>query len=87
MYDRVKQLIAQEKSEKNQKDSESAIPRMTLTVDQMADELHISRTTAYSLVKQQDFPALTIGHRVLVNRAGLQRWLDCKSEIHISTYK
>ena len=52
---------------------------MTLTVDQMADELNISRPTAYNLVKEAGFPALNIGHRVLVNRAGLQRWLDMKS--------
>ena len=56
------------------------IPLMTLTVDEVAKELHISRPTAYELVKQDDFPALRIGQRIVVNRAGLQRWLDRKSE-------
>ena len=49
---------------------------MSLTVDEMAKELNISRTTAYELVKQDGFPAFRIGRKVLVNRRGLQRWMD-----------
>lgn len=52
--------------------------RMTMTVDEMAAELHISRPTAYELVKQEHFPAFRIGQRILVNRAGLQRWIDAQ---------
>ena len=44
-----------------------AVPRMT-----------ISRPTAYELVKQEHFPAFRIGQRILVNRAGLQRWIDAQ---------
>ncbi len=50
--------------------------RMTMTVDEMAAELNISRPTAYELVKQEHFLAFHIGQRILVNRAGLQRWID-----------
>lgn len=53
-----------------------AVLRMTMTVDEMAAELNISRPTAYELVKQEHFPAFHIGQRILVNRAGLQRWID-----------
>ena len=56
----------------------SAVPRMTMTVDEMAAELNISRPTAYELVKQEYFPAFRIGQRILVNRAGLQRWIDAQ---------
>ena len=79
MYDRIKHLNPSQEKEKMQNSTSIPIPKMTLTVEQMADELNISRPTAYSLVKEKGFPALTIGHRVLVNRAGLQRWLDSKS--------
>ena len=54
------------------------VPRMTMTVDEMAAELNISRPTAYELVKQELFPAFRIGQRILVNRAGLQRWIDAQ---------
>lgn len=53
-----------------------AVLHMTMTVDEMAAELNISRPTAYELVKQEHFPAFHIGQRILVNRAGLQRWID-----------
>lgn len=64
---------------KEQEPSSKAAPtvlRMTMTVDEMAAELYISRPTAYDLVKQEYFPAFHIGQRILVNRAGLQRWID-----------
>ncbi len=54
-------------------------PRMTLTVEEAADELHISRPVAYELVKEPDFPSFKIGKRILVNRLGLQRWIDYQS--------
>ena len=57
-------------------------PKMTLTVEEMAEELNISNPTAYNLVKQKHFPAFHIGQRILVNRDGLQRWIDvqCQTE-------
>ena len=82
MYDRVKKQVPP--GGKELCTNSAPMPKMTLTVEQMADELNISRPTAYSLVKQEGFTALTIGHRVLVNRAGLQRWLDSKSGIQTS---
>ena len=79
MYERIKHQVPQHGKEQKQSSASVPVPKMTLTVEQMADELNISRPTAYSLVKEEGFPSLTIGHRVLVNRAGLQRWLDSKS--------
>ena len=51
-------------------------PTMALTVDEMAEELRVSRPTAYALVKQEGFPAFRIGGRIIVNRKALQEWLD-----------
>ena len=51
-------------------------PTMGMTVDEMAEELHISRPNAYELVKQPGFPAFRVGKRLIVNRAALQRWMD-----------
>ncbi len=56
-----------------------SVPRMTLTVEEAADELHISRPVAYELVKEPDFPSFRIGKRILINRLGLQRWIDNQS--------
>ena len=61
-----------------------SVPRMTLTVEEAADELHISRPVAYELVKEPDFPSFRIGKRILVNRAGLQRWIDDQSNQPLS---
>ena len=51
-------------------------PSLTLSVQQMAKELNISRNTAYELTKQKGFPCFRVGKRVLINRDMLQAWLD-----------
>ena len=58
-----------------QNESPSGTP-LSMTIDEMAKELHISRTTAYDLVKQDGFPAFHVGRKILVNRKGLQQWMD-----------
>lgn len=57
-------------------DSIRTYPKMTLTVDDLAAELNISRNTAYALADRKDFPSFRIGRRLLVNRALLQEWMD-----------
>lgn len=54
--------------------------RMALSITEMAQVLHISPTLAYELAKQEDFPSFYIGHHKLINKEGLQRWMDerCK---------
>lgn len=53
--------------------------KMTLTVNELAEELNISRNTAYQLADQKDFPSFRIGRRLLINRAMLQEWLNQNS--------
>ena len=76
MFNKVKPIEkpAQEAAQSNK-------DRMTITVEQLAQELHISRPTAYNLVKQPDFPAFTIGKRVLINKQALQNWMDKKCNL------
>ncbi|MGN0753136.1 MAG: helix-turn-helix domain-containing protein [Aristaeellaceae bacterium] len=56
-------------------------PKMTLTVDDLAAELNISRNSAYALADRKDFPSFHVGRRLLVNRAMLQEWMNqnCQS--------
>jgi excisionase family DNA binding protein len=49
---------------------------LCVTVEEMAKRLSISRAAAYGLVKRKDFPAVTIGRRILVPVACLEGWLS-----------
>jgi len=46
-----------------------------LNVNEIAAVCRISRAKAYSLVKQEDFPATVVGKRVLVEKTDLLQWL------------
>ena len=55
-------------------------PGMAMSVEEMAEELSIGRNVAYQLIKQPDFPSFMIGRRVLVNRKGLQEWIEAQCQ-------
>ena len=67
---RPPKALRQEKEEKPKRIG------MAMTVEDMAEELTIGRSIAYELVQQPGFPSFMIGRRVLVNRKGLQEWID-----------
>ena len=48
---------------------------LMLSVSQVAKVLGISRTSAYDLVKEKDFPSLTIGARIVVPKEELVLWI------------
>lgn len=50
--------------------------RLTLTVPQLAERMQVSKPTAYALVNRPGFPRLTVGRKILVPLAALERWLD-----------
>lgn len=50
--------------------------RMTMTVEEMAKELNLSKTKAYALTKTEGFPIIRIDRRILVSRIGLQEWIN-----------
>lgn len=50
--------------------------RLTMTVQETADALGISRNTAYELVHQGVIPSVKLGARYLVPKQALHAWLD-----------
>ena len=76
MRRRTRKTLGASVQEQQSKSTTRQFPTMALTVDEMAEELRISRPTAYALVKQEGFPAFRIGGRIIVNRKALQEWLD-----------
>ena len=49
---------------------------LMLSVPQLSKALGISRAGAYALVKQKDFPSLTIGGRILIPKDKLIAWIN-----------
>ncbi len=49
--------------------------RQTMSVDDAARELGISRASTYNAIRRGEIPAIQIGKRVLVLRTGLSRLL------------
>lgn len=49
--------------------------KMGLSVQDMADQLGISRPIAYQIVGRSDFPKVRIGRRIIIPRHGLEDWL------------
>lgn len=50
-------------------------PRKTMTVDETAIELGISRNAAYEAVKRGEIPSIRIGRRLLIPKAAFDRML------------
>lgn len=48
----------------------------TYTVDEIAEMLGISRSSAYKLVKQDDFSVVRIGNSIRVSKKSFDAWLD-----------
>jgi excisionase family DNA binding protein len=55
-------------------------PRLTLTVEEAASALGISRASAYEAVRVGEIPSVRIGRRILVPQSALQRMLDAAGE-------
>ena len=50
--------------------------KITLSVKQVSEVLGIGINQAYDLVHRADFPALKIGNRYLISKAGLEAWIE-----------
>lgn len=48
----------------------------TMTIEEAARELGVSRNTAYECAKTGQIPTVRLGRRLLVPRAALERMLD-----------
>lgn len=49
---------------------------MTMTVDEAAAELGISRSSAYAAARRGQLPAIRLNRRIVVPRVAFQRWLE-----------
>ena len=52
---------------------------MCLAVDDLCETLGVPRPTAYELVHRDGFPTIRVGRRILVPRAGLEKWLETQA--------
>ena len=51
---------------------------LTLTADQVAAVLSISRANAYTLMHSKGFPTIHIGKRMVVHRDKLLEWMNAR---------
>lgn len=56
------------------------VERLTMSVEETAQALGVSRKVVYNLIHQEGFPVLWIGRCARVNREGLRRWVDAQTE-------
>ncbi|PJO45205.1 excisionase [Lysinibacillus xylanilyticus] len=49
---------------------------MTMSVDELADELQISNTTIYTMVRQNEIPHKKVRGRILFHRVTIEKWLS-----------
>ncbi len=49
--------------------------KMTMTVDEIAEELQVSTTTIYTMVRQNEIPHIKVRGRILFYRPTIEKWL------------
>ena len=49
--------------------------KLTMTVSELAQQLGVSKPTAYTLTKREDFPSISIGKRIIVPISDFHKWL------------
>ena len=54
--------------------------RLTISVPEAARRLGVSKTTGYELAHRKGFPAFSVGNRLLVSVAGLEKWVEAQTE-------
>ena len=50
--------------------------KLTVTVDEMAKIVGVSRPTAYELIHKEGFPTVRFGRRIVIPLDSLKRWLE-----------
>ena len=54
---------------------ETNLRKLTLSVEETAQQLGICTKVAYQLTHRADFPTIKIGRRTRVSREGLREWV------------
>lgn len=57
--------------------------KLTLSVQEAAEELGVCSKTVYNLIHRADFPVLRIGTRVRISRAGLAAWVQANTQKNV----
>jgi len=57
-------------------EAKTMIPRVTLTVDELAAMLGVERKSLYSCVKRGKIPHIRIGRSIRFSRKRIERWLE-----------
>jgi excisionase family DNA binding protein len=58
------------------KTSGNRVERVTITVEEAARQLGISRGSAYAAARRGELPAIRLNRRIVVPRVAFQRWLE-----------
>ena len=59
--------------------------KYTMSVDEMASAIGISRPKAYELVNSEGFPVIRIGRRIRIPVSGLERWIAEQSSVQATS--
>lgn len=54
--------------------------KLLLTVEETRKILGMGRNSMYDLVKQKDFPSMSVGNKTYINKEKLQSWINKKCE-------
>lgn len=54
--------------------------KLTISVPEAAARLGISKPAAYELARRADFPAFTVGKRILVHEGQFEAWVKRQAE-------
>lgn len=54
--------------------------KLTLSVDEAAQMLGLSRPIVMELTHSEGFPSFNVGKRILIHAQGLARWVDQQME-------
>ena len=68
----------------DKKEKKSLPEPRTYTVEQIAAMLNIGRTTAYQLVKQEEFRIVRIGNAIRVSKKSFDEWLESLEIVNIA---
>lgn len=54
--------------------------RLTMSVEEAAEELGICSRNVYTLTHRADFPTVRIGKRIRISREGLRAWVSAQAQ-------
>ena len=61
--------------------------KLTLSIQEVANVLGVSRPTVYKLAQMSDFPAIHLRGRVVISADGLERWVEVMSRKGVGAVK